>query len=187
MHIFFKHIEQLLKDLELYAKRAEKTISFEDKLKFERKIHGIFVDLHAIFIKRIRKHESRILQEGLDLLDDRERDIYLQRKNGATLSELSKQYHFSRERVLQIEKRANRIMNNFYKKDQLKSEPTPKLDELELSVRTYNVLINAGISTIEELLKTPIRKLITIKNIDKDKFIGELKSTLASYGLKLID
>lgn len=58
------------------------------------------------------------------------------------------------------------------------------LDELELSVRTYNCLKRAGINTVEELRKMSREELAKVRNFGR-KSLEEVIQTLASMGLTL--
>ena len=56
--------------------------------------------------------------------------------------------------------------------------------DLELSVRVENSLINMGIKTIEQLVRSNRRDLVTTPNIG-NKSMKEIESTLKSNGLFL--
>jgi len=58
------------------------------------------------------------------------------------------------------------------------------IDELELSVRSYNCLKSANISTVGELLEYDKNALLNIKNFGK-KSLTEISDKLAQYGLTL--
>jgi len=58
------------------------------------------------------------------------------------------------------------------------------IDELELSVRTYNCLKNANIRTLGELVEKSEPELLKTKNFGR-KSLNELKEILASMGLRL--
>jgi len=62
--------------------------------------------------------------------------------------------------------------------------PAKSIDELELSVRTYNCLKNAGITTVRELLTQSEADLIRLKNFGR-KQLNELKEVLGSLNLTL--
>ncbi len=66
-------------------------------------------------IKDNKNKKSSILKEGLKLLNDREKNILMERRlndNPATLKDLSEKYHISGERIRQIEENAiNKIKN----------------------------------------------------------------------------
>lgn len=58
------------------------------------------------------------------------------------------------------------------------------IDELELSVRSYNCLKNAGIRTVEELQMMSKEQLKSIKHLGQ-KSIKEIRDTLADLGVTL--
>src|SRR5712691_138952 len=58
------------------------------------------------------------------------------------------------------------------------------VDELELSVRSYNCLKNADIRTIRELVQRTEREMLATKNFGK-KSLNEIKEILSSMGLHL--
>ena len=61
-----------------------------------------------------------------------------------------------------------------------------QIDELELSVRSYNCLKGANISTIGELLKYDKDSLMKIKNFGK-KSLNEIAEKLSVYNLNLVE
>ena len=56
------------------------------------------------------------------------------------------------------------------------------IDELELSVRSYNCLKRAGIQTVEELIQKTEEDMMKVRNLGK-KSLKEIKEVIASYGL----
>lgn len=58
------------------------------------------------------------------------------------------------------------------------------VEELELSVRSYNCLKRAGINTVEELVKRTEADMLKVRNLGK-KSLAEVKEKLAEYGLAL--
>jgi DNA-directed RNA polymerase subunit alpha len=58
------------------------------------------------------------------------------------------------------------------------------VDELELSVRSYNCLKNADIRTIRELVQKSEAEMLKTKNFGR-KSLNEIKDILASMGLRL--
>lgn len=56
------------------------------------------------------------------------------------------------------------------------------IDELELSVRAYNCLKNAGVRTVRDLIKKTEREMLQTKNFGK-KSLNELKEILHGMGL----
>ena len=58
------------------------------------------------------------------------------------------------------------------------------IEELDLSVRSFNCLKRAGINTVEELIKKTEEDMMKVRNLGK-KSLEEVKSKLAEYGLSL--
>jgi DNA-directed RNA polymerase subunit alpha len=56
------------------------------------------------------------------------------------------------------------------------------VDELELSVRSYNCLKNAGIKSIRDLVQRSEREMLATKNFGK-KSLGEIREILQGMGL----
>ena len=57
--------------------------------------------------------------------------------------------------------------------------PNPTLEEMELSVRCYNVLKRAGIKTAQDVAKLDYNQLIRIRNLGKhsyDEIVGKLEA-----------
>jgi DNA-directed RNA polymerase subunit alpha len=58
------------------------------------------------------------------------------------------------------------------------------VDEMELSVRSYNCLKNANIKTIGELVQKTEAEMLKTKNFGR-KSLNEIKEILAGMGLSL--
>jgi len=58
------------------------------------------------------------------------------------------------------------------------------VDELQLSVRSYNCLKNAGIRTLRELVVKTEAELLNSKQVGR-KSLNEIKGVLAGLGLRL--
>jgi DNA-directed RNA polymerase subunit alpha len=58
------------------------------------------------------------------------------------------------------------------------------IEELDLSVRSYNCLKRAGINTVEELIKKTEEDMMKVRNLGK-KSLEEVKSKLDELGLAL--
>jgi len=76
-----------------------------------------------------------------------------------------------------------------YSYQQAERPPLPRndqldrsVDELELSVRSYNCLKNAGIKTIRDLVQRSEREMLATKNFGK-KSLGEIRDILRSMDL----
>jgi len=66
-------------------------------------------------------------------------------------------------------------------KDRLLELP---IEELDLSVRSYNCLKRAGINTIEDLVRKTEEDMLKIRNLGK-KSLAEIKEKLGNFGLSL--
>ena len=69
------------------------------------------------------------------------------------------------------------------------TDPLPKIlemsiEEMDLSVRSYNCLKRAGIHTIEDLTKKTEDDMLKVRNLGK-KSLDEVILKLNGYGLKL--
>ncbi len=58
------------------------------------------------------------------------------------------------------------------------------IEELDLSVRSYNCLKRAGINTVEELTRRTEEDMMKVRNLGK-KSLQEVKEKLAALGLCL--
>lgn len=58
------------------------------------------------------------------------------------------------------------------------------IEELDLSVRSYNCLKRAGINTIEELIKKNEEEMMKVRNLGR-KSLEEVQQKLAALGLSL--
>ena len=62
------------------------------------------------------------------------------------------------------------------------SNLSKSIEEMELSVRSYNCLKRANIHTVEDLTKKTIEDMLKVRNLGK-KSLDEIQLKLASYGL----
>ena len=58
------------------------------------------------------------------------------------------------------------------------------IEELDLSVRSYNCLKRASINTVEELTKKTVEDMMKVRNLGK-KSLEEVQNKLASLDLSL--
>ncbi|MBM3774651.1 MAG: DNA-directed RNA polymerase subunit alpha, partial [Acidobacteria bacterium] len=68
--------------------------------------------------------------------------------------------------------------------DKLGEQLNRSVEELELSVRSYNCLKNANIQTIGELIQKTESEMLRTKNFGR-KSLNEIKEILANMGLSL--
>ena len=152
------------------------------------------------------------LEYVLRTLTERERRVLdFRYKEGLTLEEIGKRECVSRERVRQIHAKSLRKLRpperlNYLKygvsgtiarkaesarEAVLASLPKPDvkpeditLEELELSVRSYNCLKRAGMNTLREISKMTFDELCHVRNLGK-KSVDEICAVLTNYGIKL--
>ena len=77
-----------------------------------------------------------------------------------------------------------RIGNWALKKPQKRSFLEMSIDELELSVRSYNCLKRAGINTVEELCNKTSDDMMKVRNLGR-KSLEEVLAKLKELGLQL--
>lgn len=58
------------------------------------------------------------------------------------------------------------------------------IEELDLSVRSYNCLKRAGVNTVEQLVQKTEEDMMKVRNLGR-KSLEEVQSKLASLGLSL--
>jgi DNA-directed RNA polymerase subunit alpha len=71
-----------------------------------------------------------------------------------------------------------------HERDQWWEKLSKSVDEMELSVRSYNCLKNANIKTIGELVQKSESEMLKTKNFGR-KSLNEIKEILATMGLSL--
>lgn len=152
------------------------------------------------------------LEYVLYTLTERERRVLDFRYNdGLTFEEIGKRFCVTRERARQIYARALRKLCNPQRLNYLKYgisgvvarktesareaalASLPKLDikpeditieELELSVRSYNCLKRAGMNTLREVSEMTFDELCHVRNLGK-KSVDEICAVLTNYGIRL--
>ena len=68
--------------------------------------------------------------------------------------------------------------------EDVQDEMNKSIDELELSVRSYNCLKRAGINTVEDLCEKTMDDLMKVRNMGR-KSLDEILNKLESMGLSL--
>jgi len=125
---------------------------------------------------------------GLKKLEERNKQIILQRKQGDTQKKIAERYNLSQTSIMIICMRAKRIQEKRVVHDeivdQVKQALLRKVDDLEWSVRTRNCLNNDYIIYIGDLILKPAPELLRIPNLGL-KGIDEIKEVLATMGLYL--
>jgi len=125
---------------------------------------------------------------GLKKLEERNKEILAQRKQGDTQKKIAERYNLSQTSIMVICMRAKRIQDKRVVHDevvdQVKQALLRRLDELEWSVRTRNYLINNGIICIGDLIKQSEHDLLLIPNLGR-VCLDEIKEVLGTMGLHL--
>ena len=152
------------------------------------------------------------LEYVLHTLTERERRVLdFRYKDGLTFEEIGKRFCVTRERIRQIHTKSLRKLRrpdrlNYLKHGvsgviSLKAEivreaalaslPKPDikpeditLEELELSVRSYNCLKRAGMNTLREVSEMTFDELCNVRNLGK-KSVDEICAVLTKYGITL--
>lgn len=150
------------------------------------------------------------LEYVLHTLTERERRILgFRYKDGLIYEEIGKRECVTRERIRQINAKALRILRHPHSLDYLKygvsgvitrktksaraaalaSLPKPDipdmtLEELDLSVRSYNCLKRAGINSLRELSEMTYDQLCNVRNLGK-KSAKDISDMLTRQGISL--
>ena len=152
------------------------------------------------------------LEYVLHTLTERERRILgFRYKDSLIFEEIGKRECVTRERIRQICAKSLRKLRHPYRLDFLKygvsgviarkvekareaalaSLPKPDIpksditiEELELSVRSYNCLKRAGMNTLRELSEMTFDELCNVRNLGK-RSIDEICAVLTNYGIRL--
>ena len=152
------------------------------------------------------------LEYVLHSLTERDRRVLdFRYKDGMTFEEIGKRFCVTRERARQIYARALRKLCNPQRLNYLKYgisgviarktenareaalASLPKLDikpeditleELELSVRSYNCLKRAGKCTLRDVSEMTFDELCHVRNLGK-KSVDEICAVLTNYGIRL--
>ena len=152
------------------------------------------------------------LEYVLHTLTERERRVLdFRYKDGLTFEEIGKRFCVTRERARQIHAKSLRKLRHSGRLNYLKygvSEviarqtenaweaalaSPPKLDikpeditleELELSVRSYNCLKRAGMNTLHDVAEMTFDELCNVRNLGK-RSIDEICAVLTKHGLRI--
>ena len=151
------------------------------------------------------------LEYVLHSLTERERRVLdFRYKDGLTFEEIGKRECVTRERIRQIHAKSLRKLRHPGRLNYLKygvsgvirwktesareaalaSLPKPDkpenipLEELELSVRSYNCLKRAGMNTLREVSEMTFYELCNMRNLGK-KSVDEICAVLTKYGITL--
>ena len=84
--------------------------------------------------------------------------------------------------IISLEKKIAELTDTEYEEEKNELENAP-LAELDLSVRTFNILYRAGYSTVMELLDADAEKIVSLPNLGLKNF-SDLIDELSEKGLR---
>ncbi len=120
-----------------------------------------------------------------DHLTPRERRIIeLTYQDNMTLDEIGKEFNLTRERVRQIRKKAMcKIITHIRiaHEEAERAKSIGSINELNLSVRAYNCLARAGITSIADLVTLSEDKILHIRNLGQKTYL-EIVDEVHSHG-----
>lgn len=136
----------------------------------------------------------------LNLLTEREQRVLLMRyADGMTLEATAKHFGVTRERIRQVEGKALRELRRHdmqrflllgvracIRLGHADAPPTAAdtsmtLAELDLTVRTHNCMLRAGVETVADILKMNANQLLRVRNLGK-KSAEEIITKLETFG-----
>ena len=86
----------------------------------------------------------------------------------------------SKKEIISLEKKIAELTDTEYEEEKNELENAP-LAELDLSVRTFNILYRAGYSTVKELLDADAEKIVSLPNLGLKNF-SDLIDVLSEKG-----
>lgn len=85
-----------------------------------------------------------------------------------------------KKEIISLEKKISELTDTEYEEEKNELENAP-LAELDLSVRTFNILYRAGYSTVKELLDADAEKIVSLPNLGLKNF-SDLIDVLSEKG-----
>ena len=85
-----------------------------------------------------------------------------------------------KKEIISLEKKIDELTDTEYEEEKNELENAP-LAELDLSVRTFNILYRAGYSTVKELLDADAEKIVSLPNLGLKNF-SDLIDVLSEKG-----
>lgn len=85
-----------------------------------------------------------------------------------------------KKEIISLEKKIAELTDTEYEEEKNELENAP-LAELDLSVRTFNILYRAGYSTVKELLDADAEKIVSLPNLGLKNF-SDLIDVLSEKG-----
>jgi DNA-binding CsgD family transcriptional regulator len=147
--------------------------------------------------KRQEMYANFLAQGGGDKLTPREEKVIRMIADGKSFEEVGVQFAVTRERIRQIadkvsrkiariarDQEAQKLRDERLKEFKTKDLKGLQIDDLQLSVKAYNGLLNAGITHISQLAEITEAELLRTKNFGR-KSLNEIKEILTQVGLRL--
>lgn len=102
---------------------------------------------------------------------------YINYLRDTAVDERLKEY---KKEIISLEKKIAELTDTEYEEEKNELENAP-LAELDLSVRTFNILYRAGYSTVKELLDADVEKIVSLPNLGLKNF-SDLIDVLSEKG-----
>ena len=102
---------------------------------------------------------------------------YINYLRDTAVDELLREY---KKEIISLEKKIAELTDTEYEEEKNELENAP-LAELDLSVRTFNILYRAGYSTVKELLDADAEKIVSLPNLGLKNF-SDLIDVLSEKG-----
>ena len=129
--------------------------------------------IHQIEAKAVRKlrhpSRSRYILMGME--------GYINYLRDTAVEERLREY---KKEIISLEKKIAELTDTEYEEEKNELENAP-LAELDLSVRTFNILYRAGYSTVKELLDADAEKIVSLPNLGLKNF-SDLIDVLSEKG-----
>lgn len=112
--------------------------------------------------------------------------VYAMRKGGAIFADIGARFNITTERARQICIQQQTVETHAAEYERVKKLPPDqiRIDQLPLTVRTYNGLRRLGIATVVEIAGLTERDILATKNIGR-RSLAEVRGLLEVFGLKL--
>lgn len=129
--------------------------------------------IRQIEAKAVRKlrhpSRSRYILMGME--------VYINYLRDTAVDERLREY---KKEIISLEKKIAELTDTEYEEEKNELENAP-LAELDLSVRTFNILYRAGYSTVKELLDADAEKIVSLPNLGLKNF-SDLIDVLSEKG-----
>lgn len=149
--------------------------------------------------QRQELYRNFLAQGGGQTLSSREEEIITMIAGGKGFEEIGIHFAVTRERIRQLADKASRKIKRIADQQEakrLRNERIPEaktkglgglaIEDLDLSVRTYNCLRNAGITHVGQFSEITTGELLHIKNFGRKSF-NEIKELTGLFGIRFKD